>query len=193
MRIVTGSARGRRLRVPRGRAVRPTADRVKESIFSMLESRYGCEGIAVLDLFAGSGSLGIEALSRGAAEAVFVEKDLRAAEAVRANLRTTGFTGEVLMMPVARALATPHARGRRFGGIFLDPPYDRGFVAPTLTALATTGLVTADGWVVVEHGRKEQPEATIGSLIRRDTRRFGDTHVSTFTARAAEEDVDAIS
>src|SRR6266404_1162013 len=154
MRIVTGSARGRRLRAPHGRAVRPTADRVKESIFSMLESRYGCEGIAVLDLFAGSGSLGIEALSRGAADAVFVEQ---------------------------------HARGRRFGGVFLDPPYDRGYVAPTLAALADTALVTDGGWVVVEHGRDEQPAAAIGTLVRRDTRRFGDTHVSTFTAGAAEE------
>ncbi len=193
MRIVTGSARGRRLRVPRGRAVRPTADRVKESIFSMLESRYGCEGIAVLDLFAGSGSLGIEALSRGAAEVVFVEKDARAVDAVRANLRTAGFAGEVLMMPVARAIATLHARGRRFGGIFLDPPYDRGFVAPTLAALTETALVADGGWVVVEHGRDEQPNAAIGPLIRRDTRRYGDTHVSTFTVRAADEDADAVS
>ncbi len=158
----------------------------------MLESRYGCEGIAVLDLFAGSGSLGIEALSRGAADAVFVEQDARAAEAVRANLRTTGFAGEVLVAPVTRAIATLHARGRRFGGVFLDPPYDRGYVAPTLAALADTALVTDGGWVVVEHGRDEQPAAAIGTLVRRDTRRFGDTHVSTFTARAAEEDVDAV-
>jgi 16S rRNA (guanine(966)-N(2))-methyltransferase RsmD len=144
-------------------------------------------------LFAGSGSLGIEALSRGAAEAVFVENDARAVDAVRANLRTTGFAGEVLMMPVTRAIANLNGRGRRFGGIFLDPPYDRGFVAPTLAALASSGLVTAGGWVVVEHGRNEQPDEAIGPLVRRDTRRFGDTHVSTFTARPAEEDVDAVS
>jgi len=166
---------------------------VKESIFSMLESRYGCEGIAVLDLFAGSGSLGIEALSRGAAAAVFVDKDARAADAVRANLCAAGFAAEVLMMPVARAIATLHARGRRFGGVFLDPPYDRGFVAPTLAALAEKALVADGGWVVVEHGRDEQTRAEVGRLVRRDTRRYGDTRVSTFTARAAAEDVDAVS
>jgi 16S rRNA (guanine966-N2)-methyltransferase len=193
MRIVAGSARGRRLRVPPGRAVRPTADRVKESIFSMLESRYGCEAIAVLDLFAGSGSLGIEALSRGAAEAVFVESDPRAADAIRANLRTAEFAGEVLVMPAARAIAALHARGRRFGGVFLDPPYHRGWVAPTLAALADTALVAHGGWVVVEHGRDEEPGAHVGSLACRDTRRYGDTRVSTFTARAADEDVDVIS
>jgi 16S rRNA (guanine(966)-N(2))-methyltransferase RsmD len=166
---------------------------VKESIFSMLESRYGCDGIAVLDLFAGSGSLGIEALSRGAAAATFVEKDTRAAGAVRANLRAVGFAADVLVMPVARAIATLHARGRRFGGVFLDPPYDRGLVAPTLTALAATSLVADGGWVVVEHGRDEAAPAEVGPLVRRDTRRFGDTHVSTFTARAADEDADAVS
>jgi 16S rRNA (guanine(966)-N(2))-methyltransferase RsmD len=193
MRIVAGSARGRRLRVPRGRSVRPTADRVKESIFSMLESRYGCEGIAVLDLFAGSGNLGIEALSRGAAAAVFVENDARAVAAIRANLETAGFAGEVFLMPAARAIATLHARGRRFGGVFLDPPYDRGLVGPTLAALAGAALVEDDGWIVVEHGRDEEPAARVGTLARTDTRRYGDTRVTTFAVQPAEEDVDVVS
>src|SRR5262245_20175098 len=114
MRIVAGSARGRRLRVPPGRAVRPTADRVKESIFSMLESRYGCDGGAVLDLFAGSGNLGIEALSRGATDAVFVDSSARAAAAIRTNLDAAGFSGRVLVMPVARAIATLAGHGARF-------------------------------------------------------------------------------
>jgi 16S rRNA (guanine966-N2)-methyltransferase len=192
MRIVAGSARGRRLRVPRGRTVRPTADRVKESIFSMLESRYGCEGIAILDLFAGSGNLGIEALSRGAAGAVFVEHDARAATAIRANLEAAGFAGEVLVMPATRAIAALHARGRRFGGAFLDPPYHRGFVGPTLDALARTALVDRGGWIVVEHGRDEEPAERIGALARRDSRRFGDTRVTTFTVEA-EESADVVS
>lgn len=186
MRIVAGSARGRRLRVPRGTAVRPTADRVKESIFSMLESRHGLEGVAVLDLFAGSGNLGIEALSRGAAEAVFVERDPRTAETIRANLAAAGFAGEVLVMPAARAVATLGARGRRFGGVFLDPPYHRDWIAPTLVALADAAVVAEDGWVVVEHGRDEEPASRIGALARRDTRRYGDTRVSIFTTEPEE-------
>ncbi|MBI3767756.1 MAG: 16S rRNA (guanine(966)-N(2))-methyltransferase RsmD [Deltaproteobacteria bacterium] len=192
MRIVAGSARGRRLRVPRGRSVRPTADRVKESIFSMLESRYGCEGVAVLDLFAGSGNLGIEALSRGAAEAVFVETDARAAAAIRANLQAAGFSGEVLVMPAARAIASMRAHGRRFGGVFLDPPYDRGWVGPTLSALAGAALVHNDGWIIVEHGRDEEPAARVGALTRRDSRRYGDTRVTTFAVEPSEEDVDGV-
>lgn len=157
----------------------------------MLESRYGCEGVTVLDLFAGSGNLGIEALSRGAAAAVFVEQDARAAGAVRANLETVGVSGEVLVMPVTRAIAGLRARGRRFGGVFLDPPYHRGLVAPTLAALAEAALVEEGGWVVVEHGRDEEPAARVGSLVRRDTRRYGDTRVTTFTAANAEEGADA--
>ncbi len=159
----------------------------------MLESRYGCEGISVLDLFAGSGNLGIEALSRGAAAAVFVESDARAAAAIRANLEAAGFAGEVLVMPAARAIANLHARGRRFGGVFLDPPYDRGLVGPTLATLAGAALVEEDGWIVVEHGRDEEPAARIGTLARRDTRRYGDTRVTTFAVQPAEEGVDVVS
>src|SRR6185295_8217017 len=96
MRIVAGIARGRRLRAPKGRLVRPTADRVKEAVFSMLESRDGCAGRTVLDLFAGAGTLGIEALSRGAESAVFVEPNRAAAKAIRENLGMAGFEGEVI-------------------------------------------------------------------------------------------------
>ena len=91
----------------------------------MLESRDRCAGVAILDLFAGTGSLGIEALSRGAVEAVFVESSAAVARTIRMNLAAAGFAGEVLVMPAARAIAALRDSGRRFGGVFLDPPYDR--------------------------------------------------------------------
>src|SRR6187401_1016297 len=128
MRIVAGIARGRRLRAPKGRLVRPTADRVKEAVFSILESRESSTGRAVLDLFAGAGTLGIEALSRGAAEAVFVEPSRAASEAIQDNLRTAGLDGEVLAMPADRAIKRLAAAGRRFDRVFLDPPYGEGWI-----------------------------------------------------------------
>jgi 16S rRNA (guanine(966)-N(2))-methyltransferase RsmD len=160
---------------------------VKESIFSMLESRHRWEGVAVLDLFAGSGALGIEALSRGAAAAVFVESDRTAATAIRANLAAARVEGEVLVAPAARAIKTLAAAGRRFGGVFLDPPYHRGWVDPTLAALEESGLIEAGGWVVVEHGRDETPAVRGGTLAHRDTRRYGDTRVTIFGVPEAEE------
>jgi len=185
MRIVAGIARGRRLRAPKGRAVRPTADRVKEAVFSILESRYACAGVPVLDLFAGTGSLGIEALSRGASAAVFVEPDRTAAAAIRANLQAAGLTGELLVMPAARAITALGGRERRFGGVFMDPPYDCGWIDRTLVQLDASGLVVEGGWVVVEHGRHEEPPARVGALVRRDGRRYGDAHVAVFAVEPA--------
>jgi 16S rRNA (guanine(966)-N(2))-methyltransferase RsmD len=166
---------------------------VKESIFSMLESRHRWEGVAVLDLFAGSGALGIEALSRGAAAAVFVESDRTAATAIRSNLATARVEGEILVAPAARAIKTLAAAGRRFGGVFLDPPYHRGWVDRTLVALEESGLIEAGGWVVVEHGREEEPASRGGTLAHRDTRRYGDTRVTIFHAAEAEECSDGVS
>ena len=185
MRIVAGIARGRRLRAPRGRAVRPTADRVKEAIFSILESRYVCVGVPVLDLFAGTGSLGIEALSRGASTAVFVEPDRTATAAIRANLQTAGFSGELLTMPAARAIASLGERGRRFGGVFMDPPYDCGWIERTLAQLDAADVVVEGGWIVVEHGRNEEPPARVGALVRRDGRRYGEARIAVFVVEPA--------
>jgi 16S rRNA (guanine966-N2)-methyltransferase len=191
MRIVAGIARGRRLRAPKGRLVRPTADRVKEAVFSMLESRAGCTDRSVLDLFAGAGTLGIEALSRGAATAVFVEPSRAAAAAIRANLQDAGFTGEVLEMAAQRAIARLAEDDRRFDLVFLDPPYGEGWIARTLTALDAADLVQAGGWVVVEHGSQELPASTVGRLGQQVSRRYGDTHVAFYQVRGEGDDGDA--
>ncbi len=171
MRIVAGIARGRRLRAPKGRLVRPTADRVKEAVFSILESRESSAGRTVLDLFAGAGTLGIEALSRGATEAVFVEPSRAASEAIQDNLRAADFDGEVLAMPADRAIKRLAAAGRCFDRVFLDPPYGEGWIGRTLAALDATDVVADGGWVVVEYGRDEDPSPVIGRFTQELSRR----------------------
>jgi 16S rRNA (guanine966-N2)-methyltransferase len=147
MRIIAGQWRGRKLVTPPGAATRPTADRVREALFSMLASRIGSfEGLRVADLFAGSGALGLEALSRGAAHCVFVEKDRSAIEAIRANIAALGASGEVLARSVEHAaLSDPVDLA------FLDPPYGSGLAPAVLASLP----LAPGGWASVETGRGE--------------------------------------
>jgi 16S rRNA (guanine966-N2)-methyltransferase len=147
VRIIAGQWRGRPLRAPAGEATRPTADRVREALFSMLASRVGSfEGLQVADLFAGSGALGLEALSRGAAHCVFVENDRRAVDSIRANIAALGASGEVL------ARSAEHAALPRPADLaFLDPPYGSGLAPAVLAKLA----IAPGGWVSVETGRGE--------------------------------------
>jgi len=147
VRIIAGRWRGRPLVAPQGQATRPTADRVREALFSMLASRLGSfEGLQVADLFAGSGALGLEALSRGAAHCVFVENDRSAVEAIRANLAALGASGEVLARSAEHAALPAPA-----DLAFLDPPYGSAIAAPVLAMLP----VAPGGWVSVETGRSE--------------------------------------
>ena len=147
MRIIAGRWRGRPLIAPQGRATRPTADRVREALFSMLASRLGSfEGLEVADLFAGSGALGLEALSRGAAHCVFVENDGAAVAAIRANLASLGASGDVLARSAGHAALPAPA-----DLAFLDPPYGSGLAPAVLAKLA----IAPGGWVSVETGRGE--------------------------------------
>jgi len=151
VRIVAGKWRGRPIAAPAGQATRPTSDRTREALFSMLASRLGSfEGLAVADLFAGSGALGLEALSRGAARCTFVETDRGAIEAIRRNLAAFGAAAEVLAVPAAKArLAGP------LDLAFLDPPYGSGLAPAALAALP----LAAGGWASVETGRGETAAA----------------------------------
>jgi 16S rRNA (guanine966-N2)-methyltransferase len=147
VRIIAGRWRGRPLIAPQGQATRPTADRVREALFSMLASRLGSfEGLQVADLFAGSGALGLEALSRGAAHCVFVENDRRAVEAIRANLAALGASGEILPRGAEHATLP-----RPVDLAFLDPPYGSGLAGAVLAKL----VVAPGGWISVETGRGE--------------------------------------
>jgi 16S rRNA (guanine(966)-N(2))-methyltransferase RsmD len=143
----------------------------------------------VLDLFAGAGTLGIEALSRGAAAAVFVEPNREASEAIRTNLHAADLTGEVMTMPADRAIKRLAATGRQFDRVFLDPPYGEGWIARTLVALDAANLVTDGGWVVTEHGRREEAVPVVGRFVRELDRRYGDTHITLYRAHRGDGDV----
>jgi 16S rRNA (guanine(966)-N(2))-methyltransferase RsmD len=169
VRVVAGSRGGRRLSAPPGRATRPTSDRVREALFSILGD---IEGLRVIDLFAGSGALGIEALSRGAASALFVERDPRAARAVRANLDALDLEGEVLVRDALGALGEAARRGDQYDLAFLDPPYGlAGELGPRVSA--TLPAVLAPGARVVAESDRRHP-LTLDLPLDLE-RRYGDT------------------
>lgn len=179
MRVITGTARGRRLQSLKGHKTRPTQDRVKESLFSILGSLIGEDDF--LDLYAGSGSIGIEALSRGAPKAVFVEKNRAAIQVIRANLQHAGLDNkaEVYMTDALRGLGALSAAGREFGCIFLDPPYDEDMVVPTLAALKAP-LVASHTVIIAEHSKTESCPGHVGDLVKTREQVYGDTVLSFF-------------
>ena len=179
MRVTAGADRGRKLRTPRGATTRPTGAKVREAIFNILGPP---PPHPVLDLFAGTGSLGIEALSRGAVAADFVERDARALGILQRNLRELGFSGRVRVIG-ASVLHALHrmgteAEGRVFGWIFVDPPYASGEVDPVLSLLAGSELLAEGAVIIVEHDRRHLPAEIFSTLVMTDRRFYGDTGVS---------------
>jgi len=181
MRIIGGRSKGRVLASPKGQAIRPTSDRVKESIFNILQNKLG--GKVVLDLFAGTGNLGIEALSRGAKKAIFVEKGRQALGLIKRNLTQSGLEerSEILSRDVRRAIGILRQRRECFDLILMDPPYERGLIRKTLLELNSQQIYHKDSILVIEHTRREPllhiPEGW--NLIRQ--RRIGDTVISFLT------------
>jgi 16S rRNA (guanine966-N2)-methyltransferase len=185
LRIIGGRLKGRRLAGVRGQ-IRPTADRVREAIFNILGP--DVNDSQVLDLFAGTGALGIEALSRGARSAVFVENHKSALQVLQRNLVQCGLTevSQIIPLPANRALPRMAASGERFSLIFLDPPYGYGIAATILPLLAQKNLVTPSGQIIVEHSRLEDLAFTYQYLVRSDQRRYGATLVSFYVCRLNE-------
>jgi 16S rRNA (guanine966-N2)-methyltransferase len=175
VRVIAGRLGGRRLKAPRGRATRPTSDRVREALFSMLGP---LEGATVLDLFAGSGALGIEALSRGAARVVFAERDPAAARVLRDNLAALAIEpaeAELRRGDALRALESARERAEKYDLIFIDPPYRRApDWGPELSALLAPLLAPA-ARVVVESDRRLPLELDIDIELQR---RYGDTSIT---------------
>jgi 16S rRNA (guanine966-N2)-methyltransferase len=162
VRIIAGRFRGRPLQAPPGPATRPTADRVREALFSMLASRLGSfEGLRVADLYAGSGALGLEALSRGAAHACFVESDPAAAASIRANAAKLGVADQVAILG-GSALAL--RRSEPFDLVLADPPYAAGSGSALVEAVAKAGWLAPGGWIAVETQRGE-PVAPLDFLL----------------------------
>lgn len=184
MRVIAGQERGRRLRVPRGQRVRPALARVKASLFDILASRGLVQGERILDLFAGSGSLGIEALSRGAAHVVFVERDRVAARVLRGNVAVGSSVGRctVLIQSVDSALRDLVRRGEIFDGAFVDPPYETSWVDRTLRELDGGGVVREGGWVAVHHRHGDDPADAYGRLVATVRRRIGNAGVVLYHA-----------
>ncbi len=176
MRLTGGQERGRRLIVPRGSRTRPTAAKVREAIFNILGPPPG----PVLDLYAGSGALGLEALSRGAPGAVFVERDGVALAALRRNMREAGLEGRATMHRRRRAERAAQARRRpstHFSWVFLDPPYIKE-TEGVLAELSGGDLLTACAVVIVEHDRRHPSPESVGCLFLTDRRQYGDTELS---------------
>jgi 16S rRNA (guanine966-N2)-methyltransferase len=179
LRVISGNLKGRRLFSLKGQKLRPTSDRVKEAIFNILQDQV--RGRKVLDLFAGTGALGIEALSRGAKSTVFVEESSRSLSALRRNIEECNLKeqAEVLGREARAAIKIIEARGDSFELIFLDPPYGKGLARRALEALARSSIVTSGTLVVAEHSLSEKLDF-VPSWQRLDWRRYGSTQVSFF-------------
>jgi 16S rRNA (guanine966-N2)-methyltransferase len=182
-RIIAGAGRGRRLRTPRGEATRPTGARVRQSLFDILAPRL--PGCRFLDAFAGNGGVGLEALSRGAARVVLIDRSRAAVEAIRENVAALAAAGgdvQVYHQEARLALAALADKGVRFDVIYVDPPYESDLYEPLLEC--AEDLLDEDGVVVAEHFHKRALPETIGRLACTRSVRIGD-HKLTFYARGA--------
>ena len=182
MRVIAGTSRGRRLTLFEGRDVRPTPDRVREALFSILQSKLGSfSGIKVLDLFAGSGALAIEALSRGAASACLVEKDRMAEFVIRENLSLCKLEDKTTLL-IKDALRCLHEfTAGSFDLIFLDPPYSQGLAKQALLETESQGILSNDGILCAETGAKEVLPESVGNLQRIDQRLYGTIMINFYT------------
>ncbi|NQS75335.1 MAG: 16S rRNA (guanine(966)-N(2))-methyltransferase RsmD [Peptococcaceae bacterium] len=182
-RVIAGSAKKRKLKTPAGLVVRPTSDRVKEALFNILGD---CViNSSFLDLFAGSGNIGIEALSRGAASVIFVETNSKALHIIKENLRVTGFVekSQLIRGEVTAVLTQLGRKNKLFNIIFLDPPYLKDYEASTLTGIIRHRLLEADGMVVVESSKGHHLPRKIEELILVRQERYGDTLLSFYRYR----------
>lgn len=186
MRVIAGHLKGRRLQAPRGLRVRPTTDRVKEALFSILGAHV--VGARVLDLYAGTGALGIEALSRGAAAVTFVEHHPASVKCLRQNLEACGLTGAatVKTVRVESFLERPVERSSPFDVLLADPPYEQVDEIAAWGVRLSSEIIAHDGVAVIEHGAKWSPPSRLGPLSLLRTYSYGDTALSIFRHQASE-------
>jgi 16S rRNA (guanine966-N2)-methyltransferase len=175
VRIISGELRGRRLRAPEGLATRPTSDRVREALFNIISARV--PGARFLDVCAGSGAVGLEAISRGAERAVFVEQSRRALEQIEDNVERCGVAERTRIVPkdAVAGLRGLLASGERFDLVYVDPPYDADLYRPVLRFLGATEIVEPDGLVVVELRTRDGLPDEAGDLRHYRDERYGDT------------------
>jgi 16S rRNA (guanine966-N2)-methyltransferase len=181
MRITGGQVKGRIIASPKGMNIRPTSDRVREAIFNLIGQ--DLSGLKVLDLFAGTGSLGIESLSRGIQHAVFIDNSQQAIKLIRKNLVTCGFedSGTVLKRDLKKSAVLSHpVLQQRFDLLFLDPPYREGLLIPLLEKISTADILSNGSRVVVELSKNEILPSSFGNLNTADSRRYGDTMIKIY-------------
>lgn len=186
MRIITGKYRGFKLKTPKGENTRPTTDRVKESVFSIIESKKPItSGAEVLDLFAGSGGIGLEFLSRGAASACFIDGDSNSINAIKENIAKCEVESstEVHKNDVCRALELLARKKRKFDYIYMDPPYDKNIIPKVIETIYNSGVLKENGIIIAEHESKLELEESIAGFLKTDYRKYGNTGVSFFTNR----------
>jgi len=177
MRVIGGSAKGQRLTSLPGENTRPTMDRVKESMFNMIQMHL--YDAAVLDLFAGSGGLGIESLSRGAKECCFVDEHRESMQVIKENLAKTKLSSysTTLLTDFSRALESLHREGKSFDLIFLDPPYGKGLVEEALTIIVKEKLLAPEGLIIIEQDKKESLEIQEDHYSLWKEKKYGNTMV----------------
>ncbi|BFT73119.1 16S rRNA (guanine(966)-N(2))-methyltransferase RsmD [Paenibacillus sp. P36] len=187
MRVISGSAKGRSLKAVPGISTRPTTDKVKEAIFSMIGPYF--DGGQVLDLFAGTGGLGIEALSRGMDKAVFIDIEKKSIDTIQHNLQVAGLKdqAEIYRTDAARALKALAKREQQFQLVFLDPPYKMKVIVDLINAMETQAIVEASTTIVVEHDAKDVLDDVIGGFQQQRRADYGDTAVTIYKQSVGDE------
>jgi len=187
MRVIAGAQKGRRLLPPKGQGLRPTSGRVKEALFSILHDK--TTDARFLDLFAGTGAIGIEALSRGAQSVMFVEANPSSLKVLQANLGHCGLTASATILSCTAEvfLRQPHAADEPFDIVFADPPYHEDAVARLLPALDRSNILASDCIVILEHFNKVPVPASVGRLVLKRQYRYGDTNLSVYNVQGERE------
>ncbi|OPJ56920.1 16S rRNA (guanine(966)-N(2))-methyltransferase RsmD [Alkalithermobacter paradoxus] len=178
MRVISGSVKGHRLKTPKSTDIRPTSDRVKESIFNIINNKV--LDSFVLDLFCGTGSLGIECLSRGANMCTFVDNGKESINLLRENLKNTKFTdkSEVIFADAIGGINKLSVKRDRFDIIFMDPPYLKNLIVPALEEISKRELLEEDGIILVEHDIKDILPEKVENLVRYREKKYGNTNIS---------------
>lgn len=188
MRIISGNAKGKRLSILTGMDIRPTSDKVREAVFSILTSRFGTlDGCRVLDLYSGTGALALEALSRGASRATLVDNGVQAARLIPKNIAACAFERQATFLRGDVLTTLPRLSGQEpFDLIFLDPPYGRDLVPVTIAAVSARKLLAPDGLIVAETARKDSLPAVIDAVELLETRHYGSITIHFYTHPASE-------
>jgi 16S rRNA (guanine(966)-N(2))-methyltransferase RsmD len=180
VRVFGGAAKGRRLALPKNGDIRPTSDFVREALFNILGPQ---DGNSWLDIYAGTGAVGLEDLSRGADRAVFIESSRSCCEAIRVNIEECGLSqkSEVLEMTAEQGIRLLSGRGQKFEIIFADPPYSKGLAGTMPGIIEKSGISAPGGMLVVQHSLREGLEIDSGTWNVSDSRKYGDTEITTLT------------